>query len=348
MKKYFRHGILPLMCLLLSNASVLWGSEGRISGYFFGDYYYVFKSLDAALEDRSGFQYRRIYLNYDKELSDTFSTRLRFEMNGQSFPADRDDSTKIVPFIKHGYLRWKRPQWRTNVYLGLSSNATWQNVEKVWGYRSVAKTTLDLHKMGNSTDFGVALKGDVDKSKRISYHLMFANGMSTKAEIDNNKKVAFSLAAKPATGVILEGYADLENAVDRGRWYTLQGFFGYQREQLRLGVQLANQTRQQEDEDDLNILVGSVFGAIQLIEKKVWAFARFDRLFDPNPFANSIAYIPFDDTAKPNMILAGLDWAPIKEFHIMPNLVFVFYDAPDKGSKPSETIMPRLTAFFTF
>ena len=345
MKRYFRRGILSFICLLLSSSSALWGDEGRISGYFFGDYYYVLKSSDAAFEDRNGFQYRRVYFNYDKELSDAFSMRFRLEMNGQSFPTARQTSSKIVPFLKNGYLRWKQPKWRTNIYLGISSNPTWQNVEKIWGYRSVAKTVLDLHKMGNGSDFGVALKGDVDKSKKVSYHLIFANGMSTNAEIDNNKKIAFSLAAKPVKGVIVEGYADLENAVDRGRWYTLQGFLGYQREQFRLGVQLANQTRQK---NDLNILVGSAFGAAQLLEKKVWAFARFDRLFDPNPFGKRVTYIPFDDTAAPNMILVGLDWAPIEAFHIMPNLVFVFYDEPDNGAKPDATIMPRLTAFFTF
>ena len=344
MKIYFLRGILLLICLLLSSPAVLWGDAGKISGYFFGDYYYVLKSHDAELENRNGFQYRRVYLNYDRNLSDAFSTRFRFEMNGAAFPTERQ---KINPYLKNGYLRWKKPEWRTNIYLGLTSNPTWKNVESVWGYRSVAETALHLHKMGNGSDFGIALQGDVDKSKRISYHLIVANGTSTSAEIDSNKKIAFSLAAKPITGVIIEGYADFENAVDRGRWYTLQGFLGYQREQFRLGVQFANQTREREDKDDLNILVSSVFGAAQLVEKKLWAFARFDRLFDPSPAANK-GYIRFDGTAAPNMILVGLDWKPMEAFHIMPNLAFVFYDEPDKGTKPDATIMPRLTAFYKF
>ena len=348
MKGYFRRGSLFFMFLLLSSPTVLWGNEGKISGYFFGDYYYVLKSYDAGLENRNGFQYRRVYFTYDRELSDTLSTRVRLEMSNQSFPTARATSSKMEPFLKHGYLRWKRPQWRTNIYLGLSGTPALQNVDKVWGYRSIAKTALDLHKIAGSTDFGVALQGDVDKSKKVSYHLMFANGMGTKTEIDKNKKIAFSLAVKPVTGVILEGYADLENAVDLGRWYTLQGLLGYQQEQFRFGIQLATQTRQREDKDDLNILVGSVFGAAQLVEKKVWAFARFDRLFESNPDAKKISYIPFDDAAAPNMILVGLDWAPIDAFHIMPNLAFVFYDEPDNGAKPDATIMPRLTALFRF
>ena len=344
MKIYFRRGILPLMCLLLSSASVLWGDAGKISGYFFGDYYYVLKSHNAELEERNGFQYRRVYFDYDRDLSDAFSTRFRFEMNGAAFPTERK---KIEPFLKNAYLRWKKPEWRTNIYLGLSSNPTWKNVERVWGYRSVAKTVLHMHKMGNGSDFGIALQGDVDKSKRINYHLIFANGTSTSAEIDGNKKIAFSLAARPVTGVIVEGYADFENAVDRSRWYTLQGLLGYQSEQFRVGVQLANQTREPEGKDNLNILASSVFGAAQLLEKKLWAFARFDRLFDPSPAPNN-GYVHFDGTAAPNMIIAGLDWTPFEAFHIMPNLVFVFYDEPDNGAKPDATIMPRLTGFFRF
>ncbi|MCE2395514.1 hypothetical protein J4G02_13095 [Candidatus Poribacteria bacterium] len=344
MKRYFRRGILPLMCLLLSSASVLWGDAGKISGYFFGDYYYVLKSHNAELEERNGFQYRRVYFDYDRDLSDAFSTRFRFEMNGAAFPTERK---KIEPFLKNAYLRWKKPEWRTNIYLGLSSNPTWKNVERVWGYRSVAKTVLHMHKMGNGSDFGIALQGDVDKSKRINYHLIFANGTSTSAEIDGNKKIAFSLAARPVTGVIVEGYADFENAVDRSRWYTLQGLLGYQSDQFRVGVQLANQTREPEGKDNLNILASSVFGAAQLLEKKLWAFARFDRLFDPSPAPNN-GYVHFDGTAAPNMIIAGLDWTPFEAFHIMPNLVFVFYDEPDNGAKPDATIMPRLTGFFRF
>ena len=344
MRKYFRHGILLFMCLLLSSPAVLWGDAGKISGYFFGDYYYVLKSHNAELEERNGFQFRRVYFDYDKNLSDTFSTKFRFEMNGPAFPTDRK---KTVPFLKNGYLRWKKPEWRTNVYVGLTGNPTWKNVERVWGYRSVAKSVLHMHKMGNGSDFGIALQGDVDKSKKLTYHLILANGTSTSGEIDKNKKIAFSLAAKPVKGFIAEGYVDLENAVDRGNRYTLQGLLGYQGEQFRVGVQFANQTREREDKDDLNILASSVFGAAQLVEKKVWTFARFDRLFDPSP-APDAGYIQFDGTAAPNMMVVGLDWTPIGTFHVMPNLVFVFYDEPDSGAKPDATIMPRVTAFFRF
>ncbi len=269
MKIHLRWGFLPLLFILWNCYSISWAEEGKVSGYFFGDYYYMLKSHNAGLEDRNGFQYRRAYFTYDKNLSEELSVRFRLEMNSRSFPTARETTSKLEPFLKHAYLKWKRPDWRTNIYFGLSGSPTWSNIEKVWGYCSVAKTTLDLQKMASSADFGVSIQGDLDTSKKISYHLMVSNGMGTSAEIDQNKKVSLSLAARPVEGIILEGYVDLENAKDRDTRHILQGFLGYQQEQFRFGIQLANQTRRQKDADDLNILAGSVFGAVKLIEKKV-------------------------------------------------------------------------------
>ena len=187
-RKYFQVVIFLIICLSVSSASVAWGHNEKIDGYFFGDYYYLPKSHRGELEKRNGFQYRRVYFTYEKDLSTEFSTRFRLEMNGKSFPTARQTTSKLEPFLKHGYLKWKPSGWRTNIYLGLSGTPTWRNVEKAWGYRSVAKTVLDLHKMGSSTDFGIALQGDIDASNQISYHLMIANGTGTRAEIDKNKR----------------------------------------------------------------------------------------------------------------------------------------------------------------
>ena len=345
-RKFGRSFSLLVLILLVSCYAVSWASDGKISGYVFGDYYYVLKSHKIELEDRNGFQHRRIYLQYDRGLSDEFTVRLRLEMNGASFP---DDKIKIEPFVKHGYLKWTKKDWRTNTYFGLSSTPTWNVIEKVWGYRSVAKNLLDLQKLGSSTDFAAAVQGSFDSAKKLSYHVMVGNGNSTSAETDDDKKLYASLTARPVEGVIVEAYADFESRDEDKNRYVLQGLVAYQGDKFRIGAQIANQTRQQgEGPDDLDIMAGSVFGAAQIIEKKVWAFARFDRMFDPNPDAAGISYIPFDETAESNTIIAGLDWTPIKDVHIMPNLVAVFYDEPDTGDKPDETIMPRLTVYFKY
>ena len=339
---------LLLLLLVLSCNSVSYADEGKISGYFLGDYYYVLKSHNEALENRNGFQFRRIYFTYDKGLSDELSMRFRLEMNSPSFP-NKDTNAKLGPFVKHGYLKWTRKEWRTNAYFGLSGSPTWNVIEEVWGYRSVAKTLLDLQKLGNSTDFGVAVQGNLDAAKKLSYHAMVGNGTGTSGEIDKDKTVYLSLTARPVKGVIAEAYADFDKREESKDRYTVQGFLAYQVDTFRVGAQVPNQTRKQgAGKENLNLLEVSAFGAAQLIEKKVWALAQFDRMFDPNPDGESIAYTPYAATAKSNTVILGIDWTPLKEVHIIPNLFLVFYDAPDKGDKPNADVMPRVTLYYIY
>ena len=321
----------------------------NISGYFFGDYYYVANSHDTALENRSGFQYRRIYFTYDNALSDDLSTRLRLEMNSPSFPTAFKEKKRLEPFVKHAYLQWKNPAWRTASYFGLSGTPTWANIEKVWGYRHVVKTLLDLQKLAGSTDFGVAIKGNIDEGKKLSYNLMVANGMGTSGEIDQNKKIYLSVAARPINGVIAEAYVDAGDTEGGFNQRTVQGFLGYQHDFYRLGLQVANQTREQDgNAENLNLSGMSAFTAAQVMAEKLWGFARFDRMFSANPDGERISYSPYSDTAKSNTIIIGLDWKVIKDLNIIPNLFLVFYDQPDIGDKPDTDIMPRLTAYFRF
>ncbi|MFQ6042931.1 MAG: hypothetical protein ACE5PV_18930 [Candidatus Poribacteria bacterium] len=339
--------ILSISFLLLIGLKSAWSQNGKISGYFIGDYYYVAQSHDEALKNRNGFQYRRIYFQYDKDLADEFAIRLRLEMNSSSFP---EEKVKLEPFVKHGYLKWTKRDWRTNAYFGLSGTPTWEVIEKVWGYRSVAKTLLDMQKMGGSTDFGIAIQGAIDPGKKLNYHFMLGNGAGTSAEIDEDKKLYLSLTAKPADGITVEIYGDYENREESKDIYTVQGFAAYQQDKFRVGAQFVRQTRQQgPKKEDKNLEGFSLFGAAEVVEKRAWALARVDHLFDPSPGGAKIAYTPLDGKANPTMILVGLDWTPVKDMHIIPNLFLAFYETPEGKSKAPDTdIMPRLTLYYKF
>ena len=53
----------------------------RVSGYAFGDYYWMAENHNQNFEGRNGFWIRRAYLTFDKYLNDAIDMRLRFEMN---------------------------------------------------------------------------------------------------------------------------------------------------------------------------------------------------------------------------------------------------------------------------
>jgi hypothetical protein len=315
--------------------------QEKISGYMFGDFYYVAANHNKDLQDQNGFWFRRIYFTYDQALSENFDIRFRIEMNSAG---DFTTKTKLNPFVKDAYLKWKRD--RHSIIFGISPTPTWDVIERVWGYRSVEKTPLDLQKFGSSRDFGLAFKGSLDSGKRVNYHFMIANGGGTSSENNAGKKILFSLSAKLNKNIIVEGYADFEERPGRTNRNTLQGFAAYQHENFRIGVQFAHQNRQvAQGVDDLKLQILSVFAAAKLSER-TWGFARIDRTFDPNPDGVKISYIPFDATAESTFLLAGLDFRPIKNVHLMPNVEAVFYDENDASVSPDTDVIPRVTFYY--
>lgn len=331
-----------ILALLVLSIPAFSQDSGKISGYMFGDYYYMAGNHDKDLKGRNGFWFRRVYITYDRGLSEQFSIRLRLEMNSAG---DFTSKSKLTPFIKDGYLKWKKGNH--SIYFGISPTPTWGLVEKVWGYRSVEKTPLDLQKFGSSRDFGIAFKGALDERKRFNYHLQVANGSSTGSEINKGKKVLLSLSGKADNGFVVEGYVDYEARPGKTNRYTLQGFAGYAIKTFRIGVQFAQQTRQRETGDDLKLNIGSLF-AVSKLSEKVWGFARVDRVFNPNPDGRKISYLPFDPTAKSTLLIGGLDFRPINGVHLMPNIELVVYDETATGSKPDSDILPRFTFYYKF
>ncbi|MFQ5650809.1 MAG: hypothetical protein ACE5IY_12775 [bacterium] len=334
---------LQAIVVFLLLAPALFGQDqGNIKGYMFGDYYYMAGNHNKEIEDANGFWLRRIYLTYDKGLSEAFAIRLRFEMNSAGDFASKD---KLTPVVKDAYLKWKHD--RHTVYVGISGTPTWGFVESFWGYRAVEKTALDLQKFGSSRDFGLALKGSLDSGKRLNYHLMVGNGSSNGSENNDGKKVMLALRGKPGSGLIVEGYVDFEERPGKTNRYTLQGFAGYETATFRIGVQIAHQNRQVAGGDDLQLQIGSIFAAARL-SSKTWTYVRVDRQFDPNPDGAKISYLPFDSSAKSTFLLAGLDFRPHKNVHLMPNVEVVLYDENNLGASPDTDFMPRLSYYYKF
>jgi len=79
-------------------------SEGKFSGYMFGDYYHITKSHKADILDKHGFWFRRIYFSYDYKINSNFSTRLRFEMSNEG---DFTSKIAMIPFVKDAWLKYK-------------------------------------------------------------------------------------------------------------------------------------------------------------------------------------------------------------------------------------------------
>lgn len=343
--------------LVIALAIALLPSKGQsaaeFKGYMFGEYYYVANHHSHAIDGRHGFWFRRIYFTYNNKLTNNIKMRLRFEMNS---PGDFKSSDNLTAVVKDAYLSYKTGA--QVLMFGIVSTPTWDhNVEKVWGYRSVEKTPLDLLKMGSSRDFGVGLKGLLNEAQTVSYMFLFGNGAANKGETDRGKKVYASLAFKPVEGLTLEAYGDYEAQKENKTYYVIQGFGSYEGDWVRIGAMYARRHFKQDiaggDDKKNDYDIFSAFAVVKAA-KDVEIIARYDRMFgdgfENNFKGHKISYVPFADNPRApfNLVIGGISWQAAKNVWLIPNIKYVFYEEPDIGEKPSEDVYANMTIWFKF
>ncbi len=317
-------------------------AQGKISGQVFGDFYYNLTNNKSELKDQDGFWFRRVYFTYDYKFSDTWSTRFRIEAMS---PGDFKTSETLKISLKDAYISYNK---RGNTFIiGLSPTPTVEYLESFWGYRAVEKTPLDLYKMGDTREFGIAFKGSIGKKGFLGYHLQIGNGEGVKSEFNKGKKFMGAFQLKFTENLSFELYGDYAENGDHRDYHTYQGFLGWKKEKHRLGILLAHQRKEQGlGNMDLKINVYSLFGIINLSEK-VTALTRFDRMDNSLPWGPSISYVPMNGSAPFSLFIAGLDFHPIKNISFIPNIMFVFYDKVN-GEKIGKDIQLKFTFFYVF
>jgi len=313
----------------------------KISGLAFGDFFWMAANHNESLKDNNGFWFRRLYLTFDKAMTEQLDMRLRFEMNSAG---DFTSDNRLEPFAKDAWVRWKFTD-QHQTHLGLSPTPTMNVVDEIWGYRFLEKSVLDLQRIGATRDLGVAFRGSVGTGQKVRYHFMFGNGSSTRGEIDRGKGTLASLGYYPNDSLVLEFYSDYDNRPQQADRNTYSAFLAYKRDWGRLGFQYAHQKRKGTSKVDLDLF--SFFGVVNVTPKLTF-IGRYDRMFDPNPEGANIPYIPFDPTAKFHFFLAGIDWKVTEEFSLLPNIEVVRYDEREDGTRPATDVVPRVTFFYKF
>jgi hypothetical protein len=296
--------------------------EGKISGYMFGDYYY---NVSGPAEKQNGFQFRRIYFTYDMKWSDKVSGRFRLEANDAGFAKKE----RMTPYVKESSVTWKQGQG--SISAGLVPTLAWAFQEKVWGYRPIEKTILDLRGKGTAVDLGISWTRKLGSASSLS--LLVSNGNGTAAETDNDKKIALQALTKLG-GLDAKLYADMQTQKGGADQTTLAGFLGKSGERFHGGVEgyyrIDKKALAGEDQKGFGV---SLYGVKPVAEgKKI--IVRAD-LYEPNSDA---------DDDQETLLIGGLDWALAKDLHLMPNLLVTLY----QNSNVDTQIIPRLTGFFEF
>ncbi|MCI0329915.1 MAG: hypothetical protein L0196_03040 [candidate division Zixibacteria bacterium] len=326
---------------------------GKVWGYAFGDYFYKLhgtavevspSQYSTVTKDFQAFQFRRLQLYYDHNLSEKFFARFMMEANDKTLQPDG----KFGDILKVAYVEWKNIIPRGNAALGLYPAPTWSWLtERVWNYRSVEKTVTDFRGLGGpggASDLGIVLRGNFDAGNRYGYGIMLGNGTGQKAENNKYKKFYGALSAKPVKTVILEAYADYEPGAADKNISTLKGFAAYQASRLTAGVEAVYQTQENAgpssyDKTPFGIAFFA-WGPVPSTEK-LNAFVRFD-FFNPNTLV-------MDSGFNEYFFAAGLDYMPVKNVHFMPNLwLNAFSGKSPVGLKKDTDVALRLTFYYIY
>jgi hypothetical protein len=323
-----------------TRAQYLWNSDssfkagsansGRLWGYMFGDYYYKGHSdslnrggsnqYTGIPKTRSAFQFRRIYLGYDYNITNKFSAELLLAAE-DNFPAgqpigqatangDQTQNNKLTFYIKLANIRWKNIWKGTDLIVGQIATPAFPLLsERIWAYRSIERTISDIRRTP-SYDFGAALQGKFDAKGNFGYNLMVGNGSSAKPEADNFKWFygdVFGMFMDKK--LVIDLYADYERlnwtpALHHSR-QMFKGFIAYNTPGLTIGVEgfvnnLKNDvtaTKIAGGTDLLSVRAAGVSYYIHgnIVPGKLRFFARYD-MFNPNNKVNNSIYSKYAQT----------------------------------------------------
>jgi len=199
-----------------------WHPQRRLWGYTFGDFYYD-AHADATNRGgetmyngvptyRNAFQFRRLYLGYDYEITKKFKAEVLLAsepnantgVNGTTSIQNGDNLVdgKMAFWIKNFNIRVRDLWTGTDFVIGEMSTPSFalnepgtngpnSLSEATWSYRSIEKTITDFHK-NNSYDVGAALQGTFDPAtKNFGYILMVGNNSQASLLAANNASTGF-------------------------------------------------------------------------------------------------------------------------------------------------------------
>ena len=348
-------------------------NSGRLWGYVFGDYFHKAHSdslnrggnnqYTGVKKDIDQFQFRRIYLGYDYNISKKFMAEILLAAE-DDFVAptqgtgDLLANNKFVPYIKLANLRWRDFLWKGNDFvIGMQPTPAFPYVsENIFTYsRPIERTVTDIRRTP-SYDFGAGLQGrfqSQDKSTIFGYDFLVANSSGDKPQALNVQTYkwwyADAFVGLLNHRLIIDVYQDYNRQAwftgDHGHAYRAmtKGVVTWVDKQFTLGVEAFTNTLGQcevgtragaKDTLDGHSQAISLYGHVNLVGSKLRFWARYD-MYNPNTKYDNSTYTKYatlygvSTTYEPNnkerFLSTGFDYSPVPNIHFMPNIWYNRY-----------------------
>ncbi len=369
-----------LMGSSISNAQ----TESKIDGLVYWDYYYNFKNSVPAEQDRNAFQFRRIYFTFENNITADLKVRFRLESEHGTYGSTSKINPFVKhAYLEWSNLIPQHKLYlgiaETNAFKNSEEYWGYRSIEKTIMDLQKISSSADMgialkgDMLGgkvhhwltvfNGTGYG---SSEIDRSKKIGYAfwltpmkgLILEGYYDFESQDPTGKQTAASLSsAKDYTAST--GYN------------TMKGFVGYDHPRFTVGAEAFWRTNEKSGIEnvatayddvkkeykitgstpvDVKRFGYSVFGSVITPIPKVKAFARYD-FFDNN--SEDKVMTKFDKATGKltggvdddfTMIFAGLDYIPVANLHIMPNVIIKSYAKEGLDND----ITGRLTLYYKF
>jgi len=362
-----------------------WG-RGKFTGYAFGDYFYKAHSdtlsrghanqYTGVPQNANAFQFRRIYLAYDMPLSNRFEAQLALAAEDVT---DVTQSGKYAFYIKLANLRWKNIWKGTDLLIGQQPTPAFALLaEPTWKYRAIERTIADIRRTP-AYDMGVGLQGKFDpQTGHAGYDLLVGNGTGAKPTTSALKWFYGDVWLKLfQQHMIIDLYADYNRIAwqpgfhqSRNMWKLFvayqsttpdghPGSFAIGAEAfvnfLHNGMTLTT-SNNMADTVNQQARGISIFIRGNLLPEKLGYFIRMDQ-YDPahgNSFSSPVSGLVanYDPQNTERFITAGLDFTPIPQVHLMPNIWYNQYTSKNTTWKGKmhrdDDLVYRITFYYLF
>lgn len=315
----------------------------------FGDYFYKFggdsvntvTQYSSLPKERRAMQLRRVLATFSYPIAGNFTAHLGVEHNDKMLTP----SGTFGFYLKTAYLEWKDIVDGITLNVGLSPTPTWSlgMSERMWGYRGVEKTVSDIRGIGTATDAGFTLRANFGSKKQLGLVGMIANGAGVKPDADKYRKYMGVANYRFLDNFVVEGYGDFEELTPSTYKWTAKGILAYDAATVTIGVEAVNQLDHCgcPPNGEKNRLSVSGYARATLFDDPTFVgFVRYD-LFDPDTKITTTGI-------KENLLIAGLDYKPVPQVHVIPNIWITTYTDKAGVLDIDPNLVGRLTFWFTY
>jgi hypothetical protein len=306
-------------------------SENGFFGTIFSDYSYVFQepqssNLNLGMDGANKFDFRRAQVGYNFSFNKAFSTRIVYDAS--------------INMLQEGALAWNYNPWHS-VTFGMSKTTVEATDETIFGYRSLAPMILTMHGYGLEYDKGIIFSGKLNPQGSLYYSTSIANGStSTIGTEDKLKSFSINAGFMPNKSNVVELYANYENVGGGRSTITGKLVYGLMMSKFSFGAEgFYRLERKFAGVNDVAPAGGSLFGWFEMVPtlRGVLRVDGMDNDLNQSKFGYQQVYVN-----------AGLDYTPLQQVHIIPNIVYVKELKKGNSAEIADYLMARITAAVYF